>query len=87
MQKSGASKNVLFYVSTSASLAPPIVEGLGESGLAKNNEGWTRIIMEKPFGSDLATARELNQKVASVFDEKRSIASTTTWAKRRSRTS
>jgi glucose-6-phosphate 1-dehydrogenase len=69
MQKNGASKNVLFYVSTSASLAPPIVEGLGESGLAKNSEGWTRIILEKPFGSDLTTARELNQKVASVFDE------------------
>ena len=36
MQKNGASKNVLFYVSTPASLAPPIVEGLGESGLARN---------------------------------------------------
>ena len=69
LQKNGASKNVLFYISTSASLAPPIVEGLGEAGLAKNSEGWTRIILEKPFGSDLESARELNEMVAKVFDE------------------
>ena len=36
MQKNGASKNVLFYVSTSASLAPPIVKGLGELASARN---------------------------------------------------
>ncbi len=69
MQKDGASKNVLFYISTSASLAPPIVEGLGEAGLAKNSEGWTRIILEKPFGSDLESARELNEIVSNVFEE------------------
>jgi len=39
LQKQGASKNVLFYVSTPASLAPPIVEGLGADGLAQNGEG------------------------------------------------
>jgi len=69
MQKNGASKNVLFYVSVPASLAPPIVEGLGDAGLARNNEGWTRIILEKPFGRDLASAQKLNQIVARVFDE------------------
>jgi len=69
MQKNGASKNVLFYVSVSASLAPPIVEGLGQVGLARNREGWTRIILEKPFGRDLASAQELNEMVSRVFDE------------------
>jgi glucose-6-phosphate 1-dehydrogenase len=69
MQKAGASKNIMFYVSTSASLAPPIVEGLGQVGLAKNAEGWTRVILEKPFGSDLKTAQELNDIVANVFEE------------------
>jgi len=69
MQKNGASKNVLFYVSVPASLAPPIVEGLGEAGLAHNGDGWTRIILEKPFGRDLASARELNEIVSRVFDE------------------
>jgi len=69
LQKNGASKNILFYVSTPASLAPPIVEGLGEAGLSHNSEGWTRIILEKPFGSDLKSAQELNQIVSRVFEE------------------
>ena len=69
VQRNGASKNVLFYVSVPASLAPPIVEGLGEAGLARNSEGWTRIILEKPFGSDLASAHELNEIVSRVFPE------------------
>ena len=69
MQANGASKNVLFYVSTPASLAPPIVEGLGASGLARNSEGWTRIVLEKPFGHDLKSAQELNEIVSQVFPE------------------
>ena len=69
MQAQGASKNVLFYVSTPASLAPPIVEGLGTAGLAHNSEGWTRIVLEKPFGHDLKSAQELNAIVLRVFDE------------------
>ena len=70
LQKAGASKNVLFYVSVPASLAPPIVEGLGEAGLARNSEGWTRIILEKPFGRDLKSAQELNEIVSRVFEER-----------------
>ncbi len=70
LQKQGASKNILFYVSTSASLAPPIVEGLGEAGLARNSQGWTRIILEKPFGRDLNSAQELNEIVSHVFEER-----------------
>ena len=69
MQAQGASSNILFYVSTPASLAPPIVEGLGKSGLAKNTKGWTRIVLEKPFGHDLNSAQELNEIVSHVFDE------------------
>jgi glucose-6-phosphate 1-dehydrogenase len=69
MQSQGASKNVLFYVSTPASLAPPIVEGLGNAGLARNNDGWTRIVLEKPFGHDLASAKDLNEIVSHVFEE------------------
>jgi len=69
MQANGSSNNVLFYVSTPASLAPPIVEGLGASGLARNREGWTRIVLEKPFGHDLKSAQELNEIVSRVFPE------------------
>ena len=69
LQKHGASKNVLFYVSTSASLAPPIVEGLGKAGVAHNSDGWTRIVLEKPFGTDLRSAEELNGSSSQVFPE------------------
>src|ERR1035438_10267914 len=69
LQKNGASKNVLFYVSTPAWLAAPIVEGLGQSGLAHNSDGWTRIVLEKPFGHDLKSAQDLNAIVSRVFDE------------------
>ncbi|HMK31836.1 MAG TPA: glucose-6-phosphate dehydrogenase [Terriglobales bacterium] len=70
MEESGSSPNTLFYVSVAASLAPPIVEGLGSVGLAKKPKGWSRIVLEKPFGHDLASAQELNQIVSKVFDER-----------------
>jgi glucose-6-phosphate 1-dehydrogenase len=46
-----------------------VVKGLGEAGLADQKEGWRRIIVEKPFGKDLTSARELNNVLHSVFDE------------------
>jgi glucose-6-phosphate 1-dehydrogenase len=70
MQQQGASANHLFYVSTPASLAAPIVQNLGASGLSRNARGWSRIVLEKPFGSDLESARELNQVVSAAFDER-----------------
>jgi glucose-6-phosphate 1-dehydrogenase len=70
MQHGGASSNRLFYVSTPASVAGPIVERLARAGLNRTGHGWTRIILEKPFGHDLDSARELNAVVHKVFDEK-----------------
>ena len=70
MTKNGSSSNYLFYVSTSASLAGPLVRGLGSVGLNKRENGWTRIVLEKPFGRDLESAAKLNQTVAEVFEEK-----------------
>jgi glucose-6-phosphate 1-dehydrogenase len=61
--------NRLFYVSTSASLAPPIIAGLGAAGLNHHDKGWARVILEKPFGRDLESARALNREVLKVFDE------------------
>jgi glucose-6-phosphate 1-dehydrogenase len=69
MAKEGISSNHLFYLSVPPSVAPEIVAGLGRVGLAKNDKGWARIIIEKPFGRDLNTARELNAVIAKVFDE------------------
>ncbi len=66
----GASKNRLFYLATPPSLFDEIVNGLGRSGLAKEEEGsWSRIVVEKPFGSDLESAKALNATMAQVFQE------------------
>src|SRR5712692_1021275 len=70
MEKNGSSPNHLFYVSTPASVAGPIIEGLGAVGLNRRDHGWTRIVLEKPFGRDLESARALNDIVQGVFDEK-----------------
>jgi glucose-6-phosphate 1-dehydrogenase len=70
MEKKGSSPNHLFYVSTPASVAGPIIEGLGAAGLNRREQGWTRIILEKPFGRDLESANALNDVVKRVFDEK-----------------
>jgi glucose-6-phosphate 1-dehydrogenase len=69
MRSAGSSDNHLFYVSTPASVAAPIIDGLGSVGLNHSPGGWSRIVLEKPFGHDLATARELNHAVLRVFDE------------------
>lgn len=68
-RQDGASPNTLFYVATPASLAPPIIEGLSTAGLTRNSAGWSRIVMEKPFGHDLESARELNRIVGEAFPE------------------
>ena len=70
MEKNGSSPNHLFYVSTPASVAGPIIEGLGAVGLNRRERGWTRIVLEKPFGRDLESAQALNEVVRGVFDEK-----------------
>ncbi|MGH9541025.1 MAG: glucose-6-phosphate dehydrogenase [Terriglobales bacterium] len=71
------SGNLLFYLATSPSLFPVIVEQLGRAGLNRpapsadaGTAPWTRIIVEKPFGRDLASASKLNQELHQVFDEK-----------------
>jgi len=64
--------NRLFYLSTPPEVYPDIVEQLGRAGLARpaNPNSWVRIIIEKPFGRDLASARALNKIVLNVFEEK-----------------
>jgi glucose-6-phosphate 1-dehydrogenase len=64
--------NRLFYLSTPPEVYPDIVEQLGRAGLARPStpNAWVRIIIEKPFGRDLASAKELNKIVLNVFEEK-----------------
>jgi glucose-6-phosphate 1-dehydrogenase len=64
----GTAGNRLFYLAVPPELMPGIVELLGKSGLNKS-EGYTRVILEKPFGRDLASAVELNHILHRVFDE------------------
>lgn len=68
-QERGTSGNRIFYLSTPPSQYPEIIQRLGAAGLNKGRKGWTRIIVEKPFGHDLGSARELNRQVAKVFRE------------------
>ncbi|MDP9267112.1 MAG: glucose-6-phosphate dehydrogenase [Acidobacteriota bacterium] len=70
MRSAGGSGNHLFYVSTPASVAHRVLEGLGAAGLNRDPNGWSRIVLEKPFGRDLCTARELNATVARIFPER-----------------
>ena len=65
----GGPRNRLFYCATPPSLYDDIVAGLGAAGLARVDGGWTRIIVEKPFGRDLESARALNRQLMSVFHE------------------
>ncbi len=67
---SSGSANVLFYLSTPPSVFVPIIQGLADSGLSKPPQnGFARIIIEKPFGRDLASAQELNQHIRRAFRE------------------
>jgi glucose-6-phosphate 1-dehydrogenase len=63
--------NRLFYLSTPPQLYATIVEHLGEARMnaPKSPESYTRIIVEKPFGRDLESARKLNDQIHEVFDE------------------
>jgi len=67
--EAGTRGNRLFYLATPPALYPLIVEQLGRSGLNRSDSGWVRIIIEKPFGHDLESARRLNEQVHAVFDE------------------
>ena len=62
--------NVLFYLAVAEQLFGAIVERLGAAGLAEEKDGrWRRVIIEKPFGRDLATAKALNARILKVLDE------------------
>src|SRR6266545_4047843 len=65
----GASENRLFYLATPPSVAHSIVHGLGIVKLSSEQKGWSRVVVEKPFGRDLESARELNDLIADVFGE------------------
>ncbi len=77
----GARGNRMFYLATPPSQFEVLIEQLGASGLARRGaydgehgpdgvRGWTRVVIEKPFGRDLETAHELDRVIGQVFDER-----------------
>ena len=61
-------QNRLFYLSVAPKFFEVIAANIKESGLSQTN-GWKRLIIEKPFGNDLETARELNRNLSEAFNE------------------
>lgn len=65
----GTGGNYAFYLAIPPALFPQVLTELKDAGLASQEEGWRRVVVEKPFGSDLASAQELDRIVTGVFDE------------------
>ena len=62
--------NVLFYLAVADRFFGPIVDQLGRAGLARQSENaWRRVIIEKPFGHDFASAKALNARILEVLSE------------------
>ena len=59
----------LFYLATAPEYFAPIIENLGAQGMAQPEQGRVGVVIEKPFGHDLESARELNHQVNAVFHE------------------
>ena len=68
-QSAGYPLSRVFYLSTAPQFFPVIVGELGKAGLNRAEARETRVVIEKPFGYDLASARKLNADVLEVFDE------------------
>lgn len=67
-EQHGLPGNRVFYLALPPRVFPSAITALGESGLSRSR-GWTRLVIEKPFGRDLGSARDLNGVVHSHFDE------------------
>lgn len=61
--------NIIYYLSTPPTLYETIAKNLSEAGLNKHNNGWKRLIVEKPFGYSLETAKKLNEGLQQFFTE------------------
>lgn len=62
--------NMIFYMSVRPAEFPPLIEKLGNVGLLKENNGWRRVVIEKPFGYDLLSAQTLQQSLYKHLNEK-----------------
>src|SRR5690242_11286000 len=65
----GTKGNRLFYLATPPNAFLPIARELGRTGMLRENSMWRRLVVEKPFGTDLASARALNAALLNLMDE------------------
>jgi glucose-6-phosphate 1-dehydrogenase len=65
----GTGGNRLFYLATPPNAFLPIARELGRTGMLKENGAWRRLVVEKPFGTDLASARTLNNELLKLITE------------------
>jgi glucose-6-phosphate 1-dehydrogenase len=68
-KEKGIGGDRLFYLATAPEFFAGIIENLGAQGMAQPEQGKVAVVVEKPFGHDLDSARELNQQVNAVFHE------------------
>ena len=68
--KRGGPRNRIFYFATPPEADPAIVKLLGEKGLSRPEGGWARVVVEKPFGHDLQSGKDLNDELRTVFQER-----------------
>jgi glucose-6-phosphate 1-dehydrogenase len=71
-EKLGTAGNRLYYLATPPGIFATVIQQLAAVGLGPKDQaqGWSRVIVEKPFGTDLESARALQAEVTKVFDEK-----------------
>jgi glucose-6-phosphate 1-dehydrogenase len=69
-EEAGIPFNRVFYLATAPGFFETIAEALGAHGLDQRESAEVRLVVEKPFGHDLASARELNRALLGVFDER-----------------
>jgi len=66
----GTRGNYFYYLATAPAFFATIVKRLGNAGLVSEEQGWRRVIIEKPFGRDLGSAKALNREIGKVLHEK-----------------
>jgi len=67
--RAGTGGNRIFYLAVAPDYFDIIVQGIQAGGMVNNEKAWARLVIEKPFGKDLKTARKLNNKILEVFTE------------------
>jgi len=65
----GGPSDRLYYLATAPKFYAPVVENLGDAGMAEEEEVSRRVVIEKPFGRDLASALDLDRRIGAVFGE------------------